>query len=109
MATAGLTLHTRMMHTCTHPPTRGNVPVCPDGAPCLPACPVVNINPHTPENGDVHVSFQGQSSEAIICASRKSRFCNSLPADSGKKKDCLTCRTASFRVMVRVFRRKNYL
>mmetsp|Transcript_41164 Transcript_41164/g.102401 ORF Transcript_41164/g.102401 Transcript_41164/m.102401 type:complete len:210 (+) Transcript_41164:540-1169(+) len=39
----------------------------------------------------------------------RSRFCNSLPADSGKKKDCLTCRTASFRVMVRVFRRKNYL
>eukprot|EP00966_Prymnesium_polylepis_P253791 5865836-Prymnesium_polylepis.1 len=34
----GLTLHTRMMHTCTHPAARGHVPACPDGAPCLPAC-----------------------------------------------------------------------
>eukprot|EP00966_Prymnesium_polylepis_P028340 655881-Prymnesium_polylepis.1 len=33
--------HTSMMHTpliLTHrPPARGYVPVCPDGAPCLPA------------------------------------------------------------------------
>eukprot|EP00966_Prymnesium_polylepis_P265175 6126233-Prymnesium_polylepis.1 len=27
----------------SHPPTRGHVPVCPDGAPCLPACPVVLV------------------------------------------------------------------
>eukprot|EP00966_Prymnesium_polylepis_P066816 1551215-Prymnesium_polylepis.1 len=26
----------------SHPPTRGNVPACPDGTPCLPACPVVS-------------------------------------------------------------------
>eukprot|EP00966_Prymnesium_polylepis_P082498 1910026-Prymnesium_polylepis.1 len=41
-----LELHTHctsMMHTCTHTPTRGYVPVCPDGAPHLPSCPVVSI------------------------------------------------------------------
>eukprot|EP00966_Prymnesium_polylepis_P049695 1150213-Prymnesium_polylepis.1 len=26
----------------SHPPTRGYVPACPDGTPCLPACPVVS-------------------------------------------------------------------
>eukprot|EP00966_Prymnesium_polylepis_P126004 2913653-Prymnesium_polylepis.1 len=25
----------------SHPPTRGCVPACTDGTPCLPACPVV--------------------------------------------------------------------
>ena len=34
----------RCTRPCTHPPTRGYVPVCPDGAPRLPACPVVSIH-----------------------------------------------------------------
>eukprot|EP00966_Prymnesium_polylepis_P204879 4746731-Prymnesium_polylepis.1 len=34
----------RLACPCVSPTdrTRGNVPVCPDGAPCLPACPVVS-------------------------------------------------------------------
>eukprot|EP00966_Prymnesium_polylepis_P143272 3307048-Prymnesium_polylepis.2 len=33
-----------MILIVSHPPTWGYVPACPDGAPCLPACPVVSKN-----------------------------------------------------------------
>ena len=35
------TFFSRGLFVCAHPPTRGYVPVCPDGAPCHPARPVV--------------------------------------------------------------------
>eukprot|EP00966_Prymnesium_polylepis_P169913 3928085-Prymnesium_polylepis.1 len=38
------TLHEHdALHTRTHPAARGHVPACPDGAPCLPACLLVQF------------------------------------------------------------------
>jgi hypothetical protein len=76
-----------MMRTrpCAHPPTRGYVPVCPDGASCLPACPVVasyelRAVPATcPESCFTTITWYHCSDEAVCISRGDSSLSPSLP------------------------------
>eukprot|EP00966_Prymnesium_polylepis_P225100 5206283-Prymnesium_polylepis.3 len=55
----------------SHPLTRGYVPACPDGAPCLPACPVVSCGARA--TWIVHRKFCVREAPEVLRTARHAR------------------------------------